>query len=49
MKTWLRAETLRGLRQAEAWRRREVRLHFHVLERFREEQCRRREERHFTL
>jgi hypothetical protein len=38
MKTWLRAETLRGLRQAEAWRRREVRLHFQLLERFRDEQ-----------
>jgi hypothetical protein len=35
MKTWLPAETLKGLRQAEAWRRREVRLHFQMLERFR--------------
>jgi hypothetical protein len=43
MKTWLLPETLKG-GQAEAWRRREVRLHFQVLERFREEQRRRREE-----
>jgi hypothetical protein len=41
MKTWLPAETLGGLREAEAWRRGEVRLHFQVLERFREEQRRR--------
>jgi hypothetical protein len=45
MKSWLQAETLKGLRQAEAWRREEVRLHFQVLERFREEQRRRCEER----
>jgi hypothetical protein len=32
------------LREAEGWRRGEVRLHFHVLERFREEQRRRRAE-----
>jgi hypothetical protein len=49
MKTWLLPETLKGLRQAEAWSRGEVRLHFQVLKRFREERCRRREERHFTL
>ena len=49
MKTWLLPETLKGLRQAEAWSRGEVRLHFQVLKRFREEQCLRREERHFTL
>jgi hypothetical protein len=41
MKTWIREETLKGLRDAEDWRRGEVRLHFHVLERFREEQRRR--------
>jgi hypothetical protein len=40
MKSWLPAETLKGLRQAEKWRREEVRLHFQVLERFREEQRR---------
>jgi hypothetical protein len=44
MKTWIREETRRGLREAEDWRRGEVRLHFHVLERFREEQRRRRAE-----
>jgi hypothetical protein len=38
MKTWLPAETLNRLREAEAWRRGEVRLHFKLLERFREEQ-----------
>jgi hypothetical protein len=43
------AETLEGLREAEAWRRREVRLHFRMLERFREQQRRLRAERHFTL
>jgi hypothetical protein len=48
-KTWLPAETLKGLREAETWRRGEVRSHFQVLERFREEQRRRRAERHFTL
>jgi hypothetical protein len=42
MKTWLPEETRKGLRDAEARRRREVRLHFQVLERFREEQRRRR-------
>jgi hypothetical protein len=41
MKSWIREETRRGLRDAEDWRRGEVRLHFQVLERFREEQCRR--------
>jgi hypothetical protein len=41
MKTWVREETLKGLRDAEDWRCGEVRLHFHVLERFREEQRRR--------
>jgi hypothetical protein len=41
MKTWLPPDTLKGLRQAEAWRRGEVRLQFRVLERFREEQRRR--------
>jgi hypothetical protein len=41
--------TLKGLHDAEEWRRGEVRLHFQVLERFREEQRRRRAERHFTL
>jgi hypothetical protein len=45
MKSWLPAETLKGLLQAEAWRRRDVRMHFQVLNRFREEQRRRREER----
>jgi hypothetical protein len=49
MKTWIREETRRGLRDTEEWRRGEVRLHFQVLERFREEQRRRRAERHFTL
>jgi hypothetical protein len=44
MKTWIREETRRGLRDAEDWRRGEVRLHFQVLERFREEQRRRHEE-----
>jgi hypothetical protein len=48
MKTWIREETRRGLREAEDWRRERVRFHFEVLERFREEQRRRREERHFT-
>jgi hypothetical protein len=38
MKSWPPAETLKGLRDAEARRRREVRLHFRVLERFPEEQ-----------
>jgi hypothetical protein len=42
MKTWIREETRRGLREAEDWRRERVRFHFEVLERFREEQRRRR-------
>jgi hypothetical protein len=33
MKTWLPAETPIGLREAEAWRREQVRMHFHILER----------------
>jgi hypothetical protein len=49
MKTWIPEETRRGLREAEDWRRERVRFHFEVLERFREEERRRREERHFTL
>jgi hypothetical protein len=48
MKTWLPEETLKGLREAEAWRRVEVRLRWRILEHFREEQ-RRQLERHFTL
>jgi hypothetical protein len=44
MKTWIREETRRGLREAEDWRRERVRFHFEVLERFREEQRRRLEE-----
>jgi hypothetical protein len=48
MKTWIREETRRGLREAEDWRREGVRFHFEILKRFREEQRRRREERHFT-
>jgi hypothetical protein len=36
MKTGIPEETRRGLREAEAWWRGEVRLHFQVLERFRE-------------
>jgi hypothetical protein len=48
MRTWLSSEALKRLRDAEEWRRGEVRLHFQVLARFREEQRRRREERHFT-
>jgi hypothetical protein len=35
-KTWLPAETLKGLRAAEDWHRGEVRLHHRILERFRE-------------
>jgi hypothetical protein len=35
MKTWLPEETLKGLRQAEAFRREQVRRHFRLLERFR--------------
>jgi hypothetical protein len=42
--TWVPEETRRGLREAEEWRRGEVRLHFQVVERFREEQRWRREE-----
>jgi hypothetical protein len=49
MKTWIREETRRGLRDAEEWRRGEVRLHFQVLERFREEHRQRTAERRFTL
>jgi hypothetical protein len=41
MKTWLPAATLHRLRDAEQWRRREVRLHYRMLERLREEQRRR--------
>jgi hypothetical protein len=41
MKTWIREETRRGLREAEDWRRERVRFHFEVLERFRDQQCRR--------
>jgi hypothetical protein len=37
MKTSLPAKMLAARRDAEAWQRREVRLHFQVLERFREE------------
>jgi hypothetical protein len=44
MKTWLPTETLKGLRQAEGWRRRDVRLHFQVLERFREQRRREAEQ-----
>jgi hypothetical protein len=42
MKTWLPAATLHRLRDAEQWRRREVRMHFNILKRFREEQRQRR-------
>jgi hypothetical protein len=42
-------ETRDGLREAEEWRRDRVRMHFQVLDQFREEQRRRRAERHFTL
>jgi hypothetical protein len=45
MRTWLPAATLHRLQDAEQWRRREVRLHFRMLERFREEQRRRGPER----
>jgi hypothetical protein len=48
MKTWLPSVTLQRLQDAEQWRRREVRMHFNMLKRFREEQRRRRAERHFT-
>jgi hypothetical protein len=37
MKGWLPAVTLRRLEDAEQWRRREVRMHFRMLKRFREE------------
>jgi hypothetical protein len=46
MKTWLPADTLKRLQVAEQWRRREVRMHFRMLKRFREEQRRRGAERH---
>jgi hypothetical protein len=49
MKTWIREETRRGLREAEDWRRERVRFHFEVLERFREEHRQRTAERRFTL
>jgi hypothetical protein len=48
MKTWLPSVTLQRLQDAEQWRRREVRMHFNMLKRFRGEQRRRRWERHFT-
>jgi hypothetical protein len=41
MKTWLPAPTLHRLRDAGQWRRREVRMHFNMLKRLREEQQRR--------
>lgn len=47
MKTWLPEETLRGLREAEEFRRRQVRLHFTILERFRAKQRQRGVERTF--
>jgi hypothetical protein len=37
MKTWLPAVTLQRLEDAEQWRRREVRMHFNMLKRLREE------------
>ena len=37
MKTWLPAETLERLRQAEGWRRGEVRVRHHIMKRFRED------------
>jgi hypothetical protein len=46
MKTWLPKETLKGLREAEAFRRERVRIHFRVLERFRAERRQRGVERH---
>jgi hypothetical protein len=49
MKTWLPSVTLQRLQDAEQWRRREVRMHYRMLERLRDEQSRRRAERHFTL
>jgi hypothetical protein len=45
MKTWLPAATLHRLRDAEQWRRREVRMHFNMLKRLREERRRRGPER----
>jgi hypothetical protein len=44
MKTWLPSVTLQRLQDAEQWRRREVRMHFRMLERLREEQQRRQGE-----
>jgi hypothetical protein len=41
MKAWLPAPTLHRLRDAEQWRRREIKMHFRMLERLREEQRRR--------
>jgi hypothetical protein len=49
MNTWLPAATLQRLRDVEQWLRREVRMHFNMLTRFREEHRRRGPERHFTL
>jgi hypothetical protein len=49
MKTWIREETRRGLRAPRTGGERGVRFHFEVLERFREEERRRRAEQHFTL
>jgi hypothetical protein len=40
MKTWIREETRRGLRDAEDWRRERVRLHHRILEDFRAQQHR---------
>jgi hypothetical protein len=48
MKSWLPSETLKRPRDAEQWRRREVRLHFGMLKRFREEQ-RGRQARHARI
>jgi hypothetical protein len=45
MKTWLPPVTLQRLQDAEQWRRREVRMHFRMLERLREERRRRGAER----
>ncbi len=47
MKSWLPEETLRGLRETEEFRRRQVKLHFTILERFREKQRQRGAERTF--
>jgi hypothetical protein len=38
MKTWLPEETLKGLREAEALRREQVRMHFRILEHARTEE-----------